>query len=65
MSPGLYFLQTFINLLICQTKMCAADGCCATERVVTQANQQLWLLIKSYNEGMTDFLHEESLLIGQ
>lgn len=40
MSPGLYFLQTFINLLICQTKICAADGCCATERVVTQANQK-------------------------
>lgn len=30
-----------------------------------QTKRKLWLLIKSYNEGMTDFLHEESLLIGQ
>lgn len=46
MSPGLYFLQTFINLLICQTKKRAADGCCATERVVTLANQKEALAVE-------------------
>jgi len=34
------FHQTLINLLICQSKKCAADGCYATDRAVIQANQE-------------------------